>query len=302
MDPLKDLLFVDSEVRRALETERPVVALESTDLSYGMPYPQNVEATLAACNTVREAGAVPALIAVIGGRLRVGITIQEIEYLAKKGPALAKASKRDLPVLAARGMDGVTTVAATMVLAMLAGIRVFATAGIGGVQRGDAADISADLDELARTGCLVVTSGVKSALDIPATLEYLETRGVPVLGYQTDEFPAFYVRASGCPVKYRASTPREVAEVFNIKTRLGFCAGLLVANPAPRDVALEAGLVQASIDAALAEAQHGGVPAKGLSAFLSERLDVITGGKTIEANMRILYENARLAAEIAQEL
>ncbi len=302
MDPLKDLLAISAEVSRALSSGQPVVAMESTDLSYGMPHPQNVEMLLGACGILRQNGAVPAVIAIVEGRLKVGLSEDEITALAAQGRTLAKASRRDVPVLAARGMSAVTTVAASMVLATLAGIKVFAAAGFGGVQRDGSFDISADLEELSRTGCLVVTSGVKSVLDIGATLEYLETKGVPVLGYQTEDFPAFYSCTSGFGVHYTISTPAEAAKIFAVKEKLGFCSGVLVANPVPKQHELKQDVVDAAICAALEEARQSGICGKQLTAFLNDRVEQMTGGKTVAAKTQLMYENARLAANIAREL
>ena len=228
-------LDLSPEVAAALKAGKPVVALESTIISHGMPYPQNVETALRVEQTVREGGAVPATIAVISGRLKAGLTPEEIEYLGKKGTAVAKASRRDLPVLVARKQDGATTVATTMIIAALAGIRVFATGGVGGVHRGaeTTMDISADLEELARTPVMVICAGAKSILDLGLTLEYLETKGVPVIGYGTEELPAFYTRKSGFKVDYRLDTPKEVADAFIAKQEMGLIGGMLVTNPIP---------------------------------------------------------------------
>ena len=234
MKNLNAYLDVSPEVAAALAENRPVVALESTIISHGMPYPQNVETALHVESIVREQGAVPATVAVINGRLRAGLTPEEIDYLGRKGREVIKVSRRDLPVVVARGLDGATTVASTMIIAALAGIEVFATGGIGGVHRGaeTTMDISADLEELAMTPVMVVCAGAKSILDLGLTLEYLETKGVPVLGYGTAELPAFYTRQSGFGVDYRVDTPAELASIWNAKRGMGLAGGALVAKSA----------------------------------------------------------------------
>ncbi|MGX8707967.1 MAG: pseudouridine-5'-phosphate glycosidase, partial [Bacteroidales bacterium] len=233
---MKEYLEISPAVKAALLAGEPVVALESTIISHGMPYPQNVETALQVEAAIRDAGAVPATIAVIGGKLKAGLTASEIEYLGKKGPAVTKASRRDLPVLVARGADGACTVATTMIIAHLAGISVFATGGIGGVHRGaeTSMDISADLEELSRTPVLVVCAGAKAILDLGLTLEYLETKGVPVIGYGTEELPAFYTRTSGFKVDYRLDTPEEIAAAFLAQQEMGLGGGMLVTNPIPK--------------------------------------------------------------------
>ena len=251
-------LDIAPEVKEALAAGKPVVALESTIISHGMPYPQNVETALNVERIVRENGAVPATIAIIGGKLKAGLSHEEIEYLGKKGYAVTKASRRDLPVLVARGEDGATTVATTMIIAAMAGIRVFATGGIGGVHRGAEVtmDISADLEELAMTPVCVVCAGAKSILDLGLTLEYLETKGVPVIGYQTGELPAFYTRKSGFGVDYRLDTPEEIAAAFRAKLDMGLKGGMLVTNPIPEEYAMDKAVIDAAIEQALAEARE----------------------------------------------
>ena len=247
-------LDLSPEVAEALQSGKPVVALESTIISHGMPYPQNVETALRVEQTIRDEGAVPATIAVIGGRLKAGLTPSEIEYQGKKGTAVTKASRRDLPVLVAREQDGATTVATTMIIAALAGIRVFATGGVGGVHRGaeTTMDISADLEELARTPVMVICAGAKSILDLGLTLEYLETKGVPVIGYGTEELPAFYTRKSGFKVDYRLDTPEEVAKAFIAKQEMGLGGGMLVTNPIPEEYSMDADRINSAIDEAVA--------------------------------------------------
>ncbi len=292
------------EVADAISSGKPVVALESTIISHGMPYPQNVETALNVERIVRENGAVPATVAVIGGRLKAGLTQDQIEYLGKQGQKVAKASRRDLPVLVARGADGATTVATTMIIAAMAGIRVFATGGVGGVHRGAEVtmDISADLEELAQTGVMVVCAGAKSILDLGLTLEYLETKGVPVIGYGTDELPAFYTRKSGFGVDYRLDTPREVADAFRAKLQMGLKGGMLVTNPIPEEYSMDPDVINRAIDEAVSEANAQGIHGKKITPFLLARIAQITGGDSLASNIRLVYNNAALAAQIAGEL
>ena len=294
-------LDLSPEVRAARKEGRPIVALESTIISHGMPYPKNVETALEVEREVKAHGAVPATIAILGGRLKAGLSEAEISYLGKQGSMVRKASRRDLPVLLARGLDGATTVAATMIVAGLAGIRVFATGGIGGVHRGatQTMDISADLQELARTSVAVVCAGAKSILDLELTLEYLETHGVPVLGYQTDEFPAFYTRSSGLPVDYRTDTPVEIARILHAKWALGLAGGIIIANPVPEAYAMPSAKIETVIRRALAEAEARGVKGKAITPFLLSRIEELTEGKSLEANIQLVINNARLAAEVA---
>lgn len=304
MKSLKQYLSISPEVKDALEHNKPVVALESTIISHGMPYPKNVETALNVEKIIRENGAVPATIAVIGGKLRAGLTEEEITYLGKKGLEVTKASRRDLPVLAARGEDGATTVAATMIIAALAGIQVFATGGIGGVHRGAEVtmDISADLEELARTPVMVVCAGAKSILDLGLTLEYLETKGVPVLGYRTEELPAFFTRKSGFRVDYRVDTPNELARIYRAQQDAGLGGGLLVTNPIPEKYAMDPDVINRSIDEACAEAERLGVKGKKITPYLLDRIQKITGGKSLESNIRLVYNNVELGSKIANEL
>ena len=301
---MKNYLDLSPEVAAALGGGQPVVALESTIISHGMPYPQNVETALRVEQTIRDGGAVPATIAVIGGRLKAGLTTEEIEYLGKKGTAVTKASRRDLPVLVARGQDGATTVATTMIVAAMAGIRVFATGGIGGVHRGaeTTMDISADLEELARTPVMVICAGAKSILDLGLTLEYLETKGVPVIGYGTEELPAFYTRKSGFKVDYRLDTPEEVAAAFRCKLDIGLVGGMLVTNPIPEAYSMDADRINGAIDEAVAEAKRLGVHGKETTPFLLARIKDLTGGDSLAANIELVLNNARLAAAVATHL
>ncbi len=294
-------LDIRRDVEEALAAGRPVVALESTIISHGMPYPQNVETALEVEKVVRENGAVPATIAILQGRLKAGLVPEEIEYLGKTGTAVAKASRRDLAVLLAKGMDGATTVTTTMMIAHMAGIRFFATGGIGGVHRGveRTMDISADLEELANTPVAVVCAGAKAILDLGRTLEYLETHGVPVIGYGTEELPAFYSRRSGLRVDYRMDTPEEVAAAFRIQQELGLKGGMLVTNPIPEEYAMEEGVINAAIEQATLEMEERGIHGKECTPFLLDRIRSITGGDSLASNIRLVFSNAALAARIA---
>jgi pseudouridine-5'-phosphate glycosidase len=296
---------VAPEVAEALAAGGAVVALESTIISHGFPYPANVECALSAEANVRAGGAVPATIAILGGRLSVGLSAEQIEHLAAAGAAgVAKASRRDLGVLVARGVDGATTVAGTMIIAALAGIRVFATGGIGGVHRGAqrSFDVSADLLELAHTDVCVVCAGAKSILDIGLTLEVLETHGVPVLGYCTREFPAFYTRSSGHYVDARLESAAEIAAVLRARRDLGLVGGVVVANPIAAQHAIDATVLDGWTRTALAEADARGVHGKEVTPFLLARLHELSGGATEQANKELVYSNARLAAAIAGAL
>ncbi len=297
-------LDISPEVRKALDEGRPVVALESTIISHGMPYPRNVETALMVEQTIRDNGAVPATIAVIGGRLKAGLSPEEIEYLGKTGRGIAKASRRDLPALVARGADGATTVTTTMIIAHMAGISIFATGGIGGVHRGaeTTMDISADLEELAQTPVMVVCAGAKSILDLGLTLEYLETKGVPVIGYGTDELPAFYTRKSGFGVDYRVDSPEQLAAMFRAQRELEFRGGMLVTNPIPEEYSMDKAVIDRAIEQALAECREQGVHGKETTPFLLARVVELTGGDSLESNIKLILNNARIAALTACEL
>ena len=297
-------LDIAPEVQQAVAEGRPVVALESTIISHGMPYPQNVETALNVEKIIRENGAVPATIAIIGGRLKAGLTPQEIDYLGKSGHAVTKASRRDLPILVAEGRDGATTVTTTMMIAHMAGIRIFATGGIGGVHRGaeTTMDISADLEELAQTPVMVVCAGAKAILDLGLTLEYLETKGVPVLGYGTDELPAFYTRESGLGVDARIDTPEDLAAVFQAQRDLGLKTGMLVTNPIPQQYAMDKTVIDKAIDQALAESHEQGIHGKETTPFLLARVAELTGGDSLESNIQLVLNNARVAAKTAVAL
>ena len=300
---MNQYLDINPEVAAALREGKPVVALESTIISHGMPYPQNVETALNVERIVRENGAVPATIAVIGGRLKAGLSPEEIEYFGKKGQAIAKASRRDLAVLCARGEDGATTVTTTMIIAHMAGIKIFATGGIGGVHRGaeTTMDISADLEELGQTPVMVVCAGAKSILDLGLTLEYLETKGVPVIGYGTKELPAFYTRQSGFSVDYQIDTPQELAKAFKTQNDLGFPGGMLVTNPIPEEYAMPLETINAAIDQAIGECNAKGIHGKETTPFLLARVAELTGGDSLASNIRLVYNNAKVAAQTAEE-
>ena len=301
---LNKYLDIAPEVQEALREGRPVVALESTIISHGMPYPQNVETALNVEKILREGGAVPATIAIIGGRLKAGLTAEEIDYLGRTGAGVTKASRRDLPVLVAKKMDGATTVTTTMMIAAMAGIEIFATGGIGGVHRGaeTTMDISADLEELAQTPVMVICAGAKSILDLGLTLEYLETKGVTVIGYGTKELPAFYTSHSGFGVDYELDTPEELAEAFHVKRELGLKGGMLVTNPIPEEYAMDADVINKAIDQAVAESVEQGIHGKAATPFLLARVKELTGGDSLNSNIQLVYNNARLAAKTAAAL
>ncbi len=294
-------LQVNPEVAQAVAQGKPVVALESTIISHGMPYPQNVETALAVEKIIRDNGAVPATIAILGGKLVAGLTPEQIEYFGKKGQAIAKASRRDLAVLCAKGEDGATTVATTMLIAHMAGIRIFATGGIGGVHRGaeTTMDISADLEELAHTPVMVICAGAKSILDLGLTLEYLETHGVPVLGYGTKELPAFYTRTSGFSVDYRLDTPEELAKAFLAQNQMGLGGGMLVTNPIPEAYSMDPAVINGAIDQAIAQCNQQGIHGKATTPFLLAKVAEITGGDSLAANIQLVFNNAKLAAQVA---
>ena len=298
------LVVLSPEVEEAIQRGLPIVAMESTIISHGMPYPQNVETALNCQRICRENGAVPATCAVIGGKLCAGLTDEQIDYLGREGHNVTKASRRDLPMLIAKGMDGATTVAATMIVAAAAGIRVFATGGIGGVHRGaeTTMDISADLEELAETPVCVVCAGAKSILNLNLTMEYLETKGVPVIGFGTDELPAFYTRKSGIGVPWRSDDPQEIAGAINVSKELGYPGGMLVVNPIPEAYSMDADVINKAIDDAIEEAKAQGIKGKETTPFLLAKIKDITGGSSLAANIQLVYNNVRLAAKIAANL
>ncbi len=294
-------VVLSSEVAAALAAGRPVVALESTIIAHGMAYPANVETALAVEQVVREHGAVPATIAIIGGKLKAGLSREEIERFGKEGPGIMKVSVRDLPFVAGRGLDGATTVAATMRIAAMAGIPVFATGGMGGVHRGagETFDVSADLTEMTRSNVALVTAGAKAILDLPLTLERLETDGVPVVGFCTGDFPAFYSRSSGLKVPMRADSAAEVAEIMRSKWELGLEGAVIVANPIPEADEIPASEIEPVIAAALAEADRLGIRGKDVTPFLLGEIVQATKGRSLRANIALVKNNAKVAAEIA---
>jgi pseudouridine-5'-phosphate glycosidase len=298
-----DLIDFSPEVAEARSAKKPIVALESTIITHGMPYPRNVETARSVEAAAREMGAVPAAIAVIDGRFRVGLKADEIERLGELSGGVVKASRRDLALVAARKGSAGTTVAATMFVAGLAGIEIFATGGIGGVHRGaeETFDISADLVELSRTRVAVVCAGAKSILDLGKTLEFLETQGVAIVGYHTDVFPAFYARSSGLKLEHRCDGLRDLARVIRLQHDIG-PGGLLIANPIPEDHALEEATIEARIAEAVAEAKAQGVGKKEATPFLLRRVFELTGGQSLEANIALIKNNVMLAAQVAVEL
>jgi pseudouridine-5'-phosphate glycosidase len=299
--PTSDFLDIHPEVAQALAERRPVVALESTIISHGMPYPDNVATALQVEQDIRDQGAVPATIAVLDGRLKAGLTPAQIEALGRTGAAVAKVSRRDLPFIVTRGAMGATTVASTMIVAAMAGIRVFATGGIGGVHRGaqQSFDISADLQELARTSVAVVCAGAKSILDLPLTLEYLETHGVPVIGYRTDSLPAFFTADSDWGVDVRLDDALQIAQAMHAKWSMGLHGGLVVANPVPQAFAQPRARMDAAIAQALQDATQQKVGGKAVTPFLLARVAELTGGDSLATNIALVRNNARLASAIA---
>jgi len=297
---LNQYLDINPEVKKALDAGKAVVALESTIISHGMPYPRNVETALRVEEIVRENGAIPATIAIMNGKLKVGLTRDEIESLGKSHDVI-KTSRRDIPFILSQGLDGATTVASTMVIASLAKIHIFATGGIGGVHRGaqETFDISADLQELAQTDVAVICAGAKSILDIGLTLEYLETQGVPVIGFGTDELPAFYTSKSGFPVDYRIDTPEGIAQALKTKWELGLKGGAVIANPIPKEYEMDANEINNVIASAIKEAQAKGIKGKATTPFLLSKVTEITKGSSLDANIQLVYNNAKVGAQIA---
>ncbi|WP_240371261.1 pseudouridine-5'-phosphate glycosidase [Anoxybacteroides rupiense] len=299
----KDVLVLSKEVAKAIEEKRPIVALESTIISHGMPYPQNVQTAKEVEQLIRENGAVPATIAILDGKIKIGLNDEELEFLGTS-KEIEKVSRRDLPYVIAMKKHGATTVAATMICAHMAGIQVFATGGIGGVHRGaeQTMDISADLQELAQTNVAVVCAGAKSILDLGLTLEYLETHGIPVIGYGTETLPAFYSRTSPFKVDYRLDAPEEIAAFIQTKWELGLNGGLVIANPIPKEAELEEAYINSMIAAALREAEEKQITGKAATPFLLDKVKALTGGKSLEANIALVKNNAVLAAKIAAHL
>ncbi|ACZ01033.1 pseudouridine-5'-phosphate glycosidase [Streptobacillus moniliformis] len=300
---MKKYLEINPIIKEALENNKPVVALESTIISHGMPYPQNVEVALEVEKIARENGIVPATIGIINGKLKVGLTEDEINFLGKEGVNVPKVSRRDLAYIVSNGLNGATTVSTTMIIAALAGIKIFATGGIGGVHRNAEVtmDISADLEELAQTNVAVICAGAKSILDLPLTLEYLETKGVPVLGYKTKELPAFYTIKSGYNLDYSIDNPKEFAKILKTKWNLGLNGGVVIANPIPEQYAMDFDTITNAINNALEEAEKLGIKGKDSTPFLLDKVKKITDGKSLDANIQLVYNNVRLAAEIAKE-
>lgn len=300
---LEKYLNVHPEVKKALAEGLPVVALESTIISHGMPYPKNIEMAKTVSKIIRENGAIPATIAIINGVLKVGLTTEEIEFLGTSKD-IVKASRRDLPFIISKKLNGATTVATTMILANLAGVKVFATGGIGGVHRGaqETFDISADLQELANTNVAVICAGAKSILDIGLTLEYLETNGVPVVGFETEEFPAFYTRKSGFGVDYKVESSLEVASALKAKWDLNLKGGMVIGNPIPKEFEMDYNTINNAIESALKEAEEKNITGKKVTPFLLDRVKTITEGKSLDANIELVYNNAKVAAQISKDL
>jgi len=298
------MLEIGNTIQYALRENKAIVALESTIISHGMPYPKNMETALMVEDRVKQHNAVPATIGIIKGKLKVGLSMAEIEILAKTGSKVIKASRRDLPYLVATQQHGATTVAATMIIAAMAGISIFATGGIGGVHRGAAQsmDVSADLQELARTNVAVVCAGAKAILDLSLTKEYLETYGVPLLGYGTKELPAFYSRKSGLTVDYEINNLRELAALLHTKWKLNLQGGVVIANPIPASSEMEYAAINKAIEQALQEAEDQQIKGKAITPFLLSRIEQITKGKSLEANIQLVLNNAQLAAKLAVEM
>ena len=300
---LEKYLQVHPEVQKAVAAGQPVVALESTIIAHGMPYPKNIEMAKNVSKIIRENGAIPATIAIIDGVLKVGLTEEEIEFLGTSKDVV-KASRRDLPFIISKKLTGATTVATTMILADLAGVKVFATGGIGGVHRGAETtfDISADLQELANTNVAVICAGAKSILDIGLTLEYLETNGVPVIGFGTDEMPSFYTRRSGFGVDYRVDSSMEVAQALKAKWDLNLKGGMVIGNPIPEEFEMDYDTINNAIESALKEAEEKNIAGKNVTPFLLDKVKTITDGKSLESNIELVYNNAKVAAQIAKDL
>jgi pseudouridylate synthase len=297
---IKPYIEYSDEVMQGKKNGKAIVALESTIISHGMPYPQNVQTAREVEDIIRAGGAVPATIAILNGKIKIGLSHEELEYLGQASEVI-KASRRDIPYILSAGKDGATTVAATMILAELADIAVFVTGGIGGVHRGaeETMDISADLEELARTNVAVVCAGAKSILDIGLTLEYLETKGVPVLGYQTGSLPAFYTRSSPYNVNYQMESCEELASLLRSKWDLGLNGGVVVANPIPEEDAMEENEMNSIIETALQEAEKRNITGKEATPFLLGKVKELTGGKSLVANIALVKNNARVGAELA---
>ncbi len=300
---MKEYLQFSEGVKHALESHIPIVALESTIISHGMPYPENINTAKTVEDIITNHGAMPATIAIIDGKITVGLTEAQKEFMATESQ-IVKASRRDLPVILTKRLHASTTVAATMICAHLADIQVFVTGGIGGVHRNaeKTFDISADLQELAQTNVVVVSAGAKAILDLKLTLEYLETLGVPVLSYQTDEFPAFYSRTSGLQANYRVETPEEIAQIIRTKWDIGLHGGMIIGNPIPEEYSMNPQEMNTVIETALKEATEQGIQGKDVTPFLLDRVKELTGGESLAANIALIENNARLGAKIAVAL
>jgi len=300
---IEKYMDIKTDVKTALEEGKPVVALESTIIAHGMPYPQNVKTALEVEKIIRDNGAIPATIAILNGKIKVGLTEEEIETLGK-AKDVYKVSRRDLPFILAKGLNGATTVASTMIISSLAGIKVFVTGGIGGVHRGaeKTFDISADLQELAHTNVAVVCAGAKSILDLGLTLEYLETFGVPVIGFKTEEFPAFFIRESGYKVDYPVDGEEELGKIIKTKWDLGLDGGVVVANPIPEEYAMDKDIINEAIEEALKEAEVKGIKGKATTPFLLAKVKDITKGESLNSNIQLVYNNAKVGANLAVEL
>ena len=300
---MNNYIEFNDEVRKAIELGLPIVALESTIISHGMPYPKNVETAIKCEEIVRENGSIPATIAILNGKLKVGLSKKELDFLGSQGKQIIKTSRRDIAYNVANKIDGATTVSATMYIASLAGIKVFATGGIGGVHRGaeTSFDISADLDELANTNVLVVCAGIKSILDLGLTLEYLETKGVPVIGYQTESLPAFYSRTSDFKVNFKIDSPQEIANMLKTKLELSLNGGILVTNPIPTEYSMDSEIINQAIDKALLEMDNLGIKGKEQTPYLLGKIVEITEGKSLESNIALVYNNCKLASKISSK-
>lgn len=298
---MNNYIEYNEEVKNAIDKGLPIVALESTIISHGMPFPKNVETAQRCEEIIRENGSIPATIAILNGKLKVGLSKEELNYLGRKGTEIVKTSRRDIAYNVASKIDGATTVSATMFIANLAGINMFATGGIGGVHRGaeTSFDISADLEELATTNVCVVCAGIKSILDLGLTLEYLETKGVPVIGYQTQMLPAFYSRESKFKVNFKIDTPKEIAQVLKTKTELTLKGGTLVANPIPAEFSMDNVLINNAIDKAIVEMNSLGIKGKEQTPYLLGKVVELTKGKSLESNIALVYNNCKLAAKIS---
>lgn len=301
---LDKFLEINPIVKKALEEGKPVVALESTIISHGMPYPKNVATALNVEKLVYDNGCIPATIGIINGKFKIGLTNEDIELLGKQGLDVPKVSRRDIPYILANKLNGATTVASTMIGASLANIKIFATGGIGGVHRGSETtmDISADLDELSRTNVAVICAGAKSILDLGLTLEYLETKGVPVLGYKTKELPAFYTSKSGYMLDYMMNSSKEIAELLKTKWELGLNGGVVIANPIPTEFEMDATLIENVIKGAIAKANELGIKGKDTTPFLLDEIQKVTKGDSLSSNIELVYNNVKLACKIAKNM